>query len=161
MKWFRLRPGLKAGDKAPSFDLPDEEGRRHRLGDYSGRWLVIFFYPKDNSPICVREACAFNDELDRFRELGAEVLGCSGQDAGSHRRMRSACRLRYRLLCDTEGAMREAWQVPRAPLFGAGRTSYIVDPAGVLRFVFNGRLRGEGHVRRSLEWLQAELGRGN
>jgi peroxiredoxin Q/BCP len=153
---LRFSPGLGPGDEAPAFDLQDQDGRRHRLLDHRGRWLVVFFYPKDNTPGCIREACRFGDDYDRFRELGAEVLGVSGDDQASHRRFREGCRLRYPLLSDPQRAMREDWKVPH--LFKAldGRTTYVVGPDGRVRFVFNDHARAEEHPRRALAYLEKE-----
>jgi peroxiredoxin Q/BCP len=154
MSWWRAQPGLKPGDTAPDFDRLDEDGVRHVLADSRGRWLVLFFYPKDNTPVCVREACAFNEVWEQFQELGADILGCSGQDAESHKAMRAACRLRYRLLCDEDRSAREAWRVPHRLRFSEGRTTYLVDPQGIIRFVFSDLLRGEDHAALTLEFLR-------
>jgi peroxiredoxin Q/BCP len=153
VSWLRLHPGLGPGAAAPAFALADEDGVLHRLEDYRGRWLLLFFYPQDGSPGCLREACRFNDALDDFRALGAEVLGCSGQGAASHRRFREACRLRYRLLTDPGRAVREAWQVPHFLRLIDGRCSYLVDPQGVLRWVHHDKAP-ETHVTGGLEFLR-------
>lgn len=154
MSWWRAQPGLKPGVMAPDFDRLDEEGKRHVLADSRGRWLVVFFYPKDNTPVCVREACAFNEHWEQFRELGADILGCSGQDAASHLAMRASCRLNYRLLCDEDRAMREAWGVPHHLRISEGRTTYLVDPEGKVRYVFSDPFRGEDHAVLTLEFLR-------
>jgi peroxiredoxin Q/BCP len=117
----------------------------------------VFFYPRDNTPVCVREACAFNDYFGDFRAAGADILGCSGQNAESHLRMRAACRLQYRLLCDPDRAMREAFKVPRR--FGVeGRVTYLIDPERKVRFCFDDAARGEEHAQRTLEFLRAAQG---
>jgi peroxiredoxin Q/BCP len=153
---FRVRPGLAPGDAAPDFQLQDQDGRLHRLQDHAGRWLVVFFYPKDNTPGCIREACRFGDDYDRFRALGAEVLGVSGDDQASHQRFREGCRLRYPLLSDPGRVMREAWQVPHWMKAFDGRTTYVVGPQASIRFVFNDRARAEEHPQRALAFLEQE-----
>lgn len=158
MALLRLWPGLKAGDPAPDFDCPDEDGRRWRLADLKGRWLVLFFYPRDNTPVCLKEACSFNDDYEDFRALGAEVLGCSGQDAESHRQFRQACRLRYRLLTDADGALRKAFKVPDLLGLFPGRTTYLVDPQGVIRFVHDDRVDGNSHPALALKALREAQG---
>jgi len=160
MPWWQYKPGLKPGDAAPGFDLLDEEGTRRRLEDYRGRWLVVFFYPLDNSPVCLKEACAFNEQWELFREKGAEILGCSGQDAASHLAMRAACRLRYRLLCDVDGTMRKAWGVPHGLGLGRSRVTYLVDPDAKVRFVYNNLLRGEDHASLTLDFLARAVSQG-
>jgi peroxiredoxin Q/BCP len=154
MALLRLAPGLKPGDPAPDFDRLDEDGARHTLGGYRGRWLVLFFYPKDNSSGCMKEACRFNDDFDLFQDLGADILGCSGQDAESHRRFRRGCRLRYRLLSDPGRAMRDAWQVPHFLRVLDGRCTFLIDPQGILRWVHNQASRPEEHSSRALAFLR-------
>jgi peroxiredoxin Q/BCP len=154
--WLRLRPGLKVGDAAPGFDLLDQDGRRHRLEDYRGRWLVVFFYPKDNTPGCIREACRFGDDYDQFRALGAEVLGVSGDGSESHQRFREGCRLRYQLLSDPGRVLREDWGLPHFFRRLDGRSTFVLDPAGIVRFVHNRRTRAEDHPVRALAFLQSQ-----
>ena len=154
MALLRISPGLKAGDPAPPFDRLDEDGARHDLARYRGRWLVLFFYPKDHSSGCMREACRFNDDFELFQELGADLLGCSGQDAESHRLFRQGCRLRYRLLSDPGRVMREAWAVPHWLDLLDGRTTFVVDPLGCIRAVFDHRLGAEGHPQEALAFLR-------
>jgi peroxiredoxin Q/BCP len=157
MALLRLRPGLKVGDPAPDFDCPDEDGKRWSLAELKGRWLVLFFYPRDNTPICLKEACIFNDDYAEFRGLGAEVLGCSGQDAASHRRFRQACRLQYRLLSDVDGALRRAFKTPDLLGLFPSRTTYLVDPQGVIRFVHDDRAHGDTHPALALKALRQAL----
>ena len=154
MALLRLHSGLKAGDPAPAFDCQDEDGKRHRLADYAGRWLVLFFYPKDGTPICAKEACQFNEDWDSFKALGAEVLGCSMQDAESHRSFRKACRLRYRLLTDVDGALLAAYKVPHLLGRFRGRSTFLIDPQGLIRFVHDDRVDGLSHPALALKALQ-------
>ncbi len=154
MSWLRYRPGLRPGDQAPGFERLDEEGRLHRLEDYRGHWLLVFFYPQDGSSGCMREACRFNDDLDLFSELGCSVLGCSGQDAESHRRFRQGCRLRYRLLSDPGRVMREAWRTPHFLRLIDGRSSYLIDPQGIVRWAYSDAGKPEQHPARALAFLK-------
>ncbi len=151
---FRLWPGLKPGDAAPDFDLLDQDGRSHRATDYRGRWLVLFFYPKDNTPGCVREACRFGDDHQLFKDLGAEIVGISGDAQASHLSFRQTCRLRYDLLSDPERSVRDAWKVPHILRALEGRTTYVVDPQGIVRFVYDQRLKAEQHPVLALEFLR-------
>lgn len=155
MTFLRWQPGLGVGDAAPDFDCPDEDGKQHRLADYRGRWLVLFFYPKDDTPICLKEACAFNDDWDEFRRLGAEVLGCSTQGAESHKRFREACRLRYRLLTDEHGRVRNAFKVPHLLGLFTARCTFLIDPQGSIRFTLQDQEDGLAHPARALEALRA------
>lgn len=154
MSVLRVFPGLHIGDLAPDFDLFDADGKRHRLEDYRRGSLVVFFYPKDNTPGCIVEACRFGDDYDRFRALGAEVLGISGDDQASHARFREGCRLRYDLLSDPVRAMRDAWKVPHFLSLWQGRCTYIVDPQGRVSFVLLQQTRAEEHPIKALAHLE-------
>jgi peroxiredoxin Q/BCP len=154
VSWLRLGPGLRAGDPAPDFERSDEDGTLHRLSDYRGRWLLLFFYPEDNTPGCIREACRFNDDYDAFAAEGAVILGCSGQDAASHRRFREGCRLRYRLLTDPGRVLRDAYRVPTWFRLADGRCSYLIDPQGIIRWVFHSESDPEAHAVGALQHLR-------
>ncbi len=91
---------LSVGDIAPNFTLPDQDGRSHTLEDYRGSWVVLYFYPKDDTPGCTKEACNFRDEKGRLEELGAVVLGVSADDVESHGRFHSKYGLNFALLSD-------------------------------------------------------------
>lgn len=161
MSWYRLKAGLQPGQAAPAFDGLDEEGQHQRLQDYRGRWLLLFFYPQDGSPGCIREACRFNDDFDAFSILGASLLGCSGQDAASHQRFREGCRLRYRLLTDPGRVIREAWQVPHIFRLIDGRCSFLIDPQGIVRWVYANARQPEQHSALALETLRRFVAEGN
>src|SRR5438067_1018772 len=94
---------LEAGDRAPAFSLPDQDGKIHRLADYKGQMVVLYFYPKDETPGCTAEACSFRDNEPAIKAQGAVVLGVSTDDAGSHQRFREKHELPFPLLVD-EGA---------------------------------------------------------
>jgi peroxiredoxin Q/BCP len=159
MALLRMHAGLKPGEAAPDFDCLDEDGQRHRLGDFKGRWLVLFFYPKDGTPICAKEACQFNEDWDSFRSLGADVLGCSVQDAGSHRQFRKACRLRYRLLTDVDGAVLRAYKVRHLLGRFRGRSTFLIGPDGLIRFVHDDRVDGLSHPALALKALRLAVGK--
>ncbi len=153
MQWSA---GLRLGEQAPDFELLDQDDKIRRLSEFKGRWLVVFFYPKDHTPGCIREACRFADEHAAFRALGAEVLGVSGDTPQSHLSFALACRASYPLLSDPDRVMRDAWKVPH--LFGrlSGRSTYVLDPQGVVRFVFDSRAHAESHPLLALRFLQQE-----
>lgn len=100
---------LEAGDVAPPFDLPDQDGKRHRLVDYAGQTVVVYFYPKDETPGCVAQACSLRDDYADIRESGAVLLGVSTDDAESHRAFRAHHELPFPLLVDTDAVMASAY----------------------------------------------------
>lgn len=95
----------KAGQSAPSFDLPDHLGHRHRLEDYAGKWVVLYFYPKDDTPGCTKEACSFRDDLFQLEKLGAKVIGVSVDDTDSHTKFAKKYNLPFPLLVDKDGKL--------------------------------------------------------
>lgn len=140
---------LKTGDVAPSFALEDQDSQMRRLDDLNGRILVLFFYPKDDTPGCTAEACSFRDQHERLRALGAEVWGVSGDDAVSHRRFAERHQLPFPLLSDSTGGLRRSFGVPKTFGLLPARVTYVIDQKRVIQLVFNNLLDGPAHVREA------------
>ena len=136
---------LSSGDRAPQIALTDQNGVERRSDQLAGKALVLFFYPKDDTPGCTMEACAFRDSYADLQALGAEVWGVSGDDAGSHQRFASRHNLPYPLLVDRGNQLRKALGVPAVLGLLPGRVTYVVDGEGVIRHVFNNLLDGPAH----------------
>ncbi len=149
-----MAPALVAGDRAPLIALMDGEGMERRSDALAGRPLVLFFYPKDDTPGCTAEACAFRDSFPDLQALGAEVWGVSGDDAASHQRFASRHRLPYPLLVDSGNALRKAFGVPAVLGLLPGRVTYVIDGGGIIRHVFNNLLDGAAHRREAIEALR-------
>ena len=145
---------LVAGDRAPLIALPDQSGVQRRSDLLDGRALVLFFYPKDDTPGCTVEACAFRDSYADLQALGAEVWGVSGDDAASHQRFASRHNLPYPLLVDRGNQLRQAFGVPSVLGLLPGRVTYVIDGGGVIRHVFNNLLDGPAHRREATAALQ-------
>jgi peroxiredoxin Q/BCP len=133
-------PLVEPGRKAPAFALPDQDGKTHRLRDYVGRPLILYFYPKDDTPGCTREACAFRDALPDFKKGRAAVLGVSVLDTASKARFARKHKLNFPLLADPEHAVADkygAWQKKNLygrTYMGVARMTYLIGPDGkVLR----------------------------
>jgi len=149
---------LGVGDSLPDFSLEDQDGEMRSPTSVRGRWLVLFFYPKDDTPGCTAEACSFRDNAAVFKNLNAEVWGISGDDGVSHRRFATRHNLEYPLLSDKNNALRRSMNVPKAMGLLPGRVTYVVDGEGVIRHVFSNLLDGPAHVReaeRIISTLQA------
>ena len=149
---------LGVGDSLPDFNLEDQDGEMRSPASVRGRWLVLFFYPKDDTPGCTAEACSFRDSAAVFKNLNAEVWGISGDDGVSHRRFATRHNLEYPLLSDKNNALRRSMNVPKAMGLLPGRVTYVVDGEGVIRHVFSNLLDGPAHVReaeRIISTLQA------
>jgi thioredoxin-dependent peroxiredoxin len=149
-------PGrLGVNDIAPDLSLPDQRGKLISLKDYRGKKaVVVYFYPKDGTSICTAEACSFRDSYDRFKELGAEVIGVSSDSVESHRKFAEKNNLRFTLLADTSGMARKAFGVPNAAMVMPGRVTYVIDKEGVIRYVFNSMLDGFKHTTEALRIVQ-------
>ncbi len=132
----------------------DAHGVERRCDQRQGKALVLFFYPKDDTPGCTMEACAFRDSYADLQALGAEVWGVSGDDAGSHRRFATRHQLPYPLLVDSGNRLRKAFGVPSVLGLLPGRVTYVIDAGGVIRHVFNNLLDGPAHRREALAVLQ-------
>ena len=149
-----------AGDPAPDFALPDDSGAIHRLGDQRGRWTVVYFYPRDETPGCTAEACAFRDANDDLVAAGATVWGISPDDAASHRRFRARHRLPVPLLVDGDHAVAElygAWvEKVRSGrrTMGVQRSTFLVGPDGRIARAWH-RVSPEGHAGEVAAALEA------
>lgn len=132
-----------AGDKAPQFSLKDGDGRTVKLSDYKGRKVVLYFYPRDMTPGCTKEACAFQEDLSEFDERNVAVLGVSTDDARSHQRFSEKYGLKFPLLADTEHRVAEeygVWQEKNMygrKVWGIKRKTFIIDEQGRIACVFD------------------------
>jgi peroxiredoxin Q/BCP len=122
--------------------------------DLEGRNAVLFFYPKDSSPVCSVEACAFRDAYEEFLNYGCEVIGISSDDEISHKRFAGSNNLPFRLLSDPGNQIRKKFGVP-ADLFGLipGRVTYLIDREGMVKYKFNSQLNAGRHVKEALHYL--------
>jgi len=128
----------QAGQAAPDFSLPDQQGKLHRLADYRGKWLVLYFYPKDDTPGCTKQACAFRDDISKLRELGAEVVGVSVDDTASHAEFAKKYSLPFPLLADQQGTVAERYGSLTKLLVMkfAKRNTFLIDPQGKIAKVY-------------------------
>ena len=147
---------LGVGDAAPDFSLPSQKGGEVKLsGLLKGHEVVLYFYPKDNTPGCTAEAKAFRDSYEVFRELGAEVVGISSDSVDSHVDFASRCDLPFTLLSDPGGRVRRLYGVPSSMGLFPGRVTYIIDARGVVRHVFNSQFNVTKHVDEAIRVLQS------
>ncbi len=149
---------LEAGDRAPAFTLKDQDGNEHSLADYAGRTVVLYFYPKDDTPGCTKEACSFRDNFGAIEKAGAVILGVSVDGAASHQKFRAKYDLPFPLLVD-EGAKVAtaygAWGekvLYGKTVIGMTRSTFIIGPDGSLTKVWK-RARADGHGEQVLKAL--------
>jgi peroxiredoxin Q/BCP len=152
--------GIQAGDKAPDFTLPSQAGEPVRLSDRLGeRVVVLYFYPRDETSGCTKEACAFRDSHEVFAEAGAEVIGVSSDSVERHAAFAGHHELPFTLLSDQGGQVRRSYGVPAALGVLPGRVTYVIDRTGTVRHVFNSMMNIGRHVEDALavvKQLQAE-----
>lgn len=128
----------KQGDNAPDFMLPDQNGQVRKLSDYAGQWVVLYFYPKDDTPGCTKEACSFRDDLAQLEKLGAKVIGVSIDDSNSHAKFAAKYHLPFPLLADSDGKVAEAYGALNNLLVIkiAKRYTFLIDPKGKISKVY-------------------------
>ena len=150
---------LKIGQKAPEFSLTDQDGRVHRLTDYRGQWLLLYFYPKDNTPGCAKEACAIRDAWQDFEGANAAVLGASVDSAKSHKKFAADFSLPFPLLADEKKELVKKYGVWAKKKFigreymGTLRTSFLINPKGKISKIYE-KVKPEIHAEEVL----ADLG---
>lgn len=154
---------VQVGDLAPDFTLNDANGIPVSLHDLLGKnEIILFFYPKDNTPVCTAEACAFRDSYEEFQKLGAEVVGISSDNSVSHRSFAALHRLPFLLLSDPGNVVRKRYGA--ASVFGLlpGRVTYLIDREGIVQHVFSSAFNAAQHVaemKQVLESLRANAPR--
>lgn len=147
---------LKIGDKVPSFVLKDQTGTKYNIDDLiEKKALVIFFYPKDFTPGCIKEVCSFRDQYEDFTDLGAEVIGISGDSEKSHDKFAEKYKLPFILLSDIDKKVRNMFGV-KSSLLGLlpGRVTFVVDKKGIIQLIFEDQFGAEKHIIESLAILK-------
>jgi len=146
---------LKIGDKVPDFSLINQNGEKFNLNQVIGKSnLVIYFYPKDDTPGCTKEACKFRDEFEVFNELQAQVIGISSDDVKSHKAFAEKYQLPFLLLSDTDKKVRKLFGVPKFAGIFPGRVTYIIDKKGKIVYIFNSMQKAEKHISEAKKILQ-------
>lgn len=153
----------KEGDKAPNFNLLDQDGKPHALVDYTGQWVVLFAYPRANTPGCTREAIAFTGLAGQFAKSGAAVLGISPDSCAAQQKFKQAHKLKVPLLADSDKAVTTSWGIYGEKVMygkkvkGIIRSTYLIDPKGVIQKVWS-KVKVDGHAEKVLEALKGLQG---
>jgi peroxiredoxin Q/BCP len=146
---------LRVGDRAPDFTLPSGTGPEVRLSDVlKQRAVVLYFYPKDETPGCTAEACAFRDSYEVFKDAGAEVIGVSGDSAESHQSFAAHHRLPFLLLADVGDGVGKRYGTRKLLGLLGGRVTFVIDRQGIVRHVFDSQVQATRHVDEALETIR-------
>ena len=146
---------LEVGTKAPEFTLPDQNGEMHSLSDYKGKKVILYFYPKDNTSGCTKQACGFSERYPQFLEKGAVVLGVSKDTVASHKKFEEKYGLAFTLLADPERTVIEAYDVWKEKKtagkisMGVVRTTYLIDEEGII-IKANGKVKAADDAEKML-----------
>lgn len=150
---------LKEGKGAPGFELMDQEGKLHKLSDYLGKIVILYFYPKDDTPGCTVEACNFRDNFEVFKAAGVEILGISPDNVKSHAKFQQKHSLQFPLLADEDHKVCEVYGVWGPKKFmgkeynGVYRTTYIIDEQGLIKKTFE-NVKPDEHAQEILNLLE-------
>jgi len=145
---------LEPGDQAPDFEF-EQDGQTRRLSDLQGHSAaVVYFYPKDNTPVCTRQACHFRDAADEFRGLNAQVIGISADDGDSHSRFASQHDLNFPLVSDRGGRLAKAYGVNKTLGLLPGRVTFVIDKQGVVQRSYASQFSAQKHVSEAVETLK-------
>ncbi|MEO0470149.1 MAG: peroxiredoxin [Bacteroidota bacterium] len=147
---------LKIGDVAPDFSLPNQEGKNVSLQQFQGqKHVVLYFYPKDETPGCTAEACGFRDQYEAFTDAGAEVIGVSADSIESHQSFARHRRLPFQLLSDPDNAIRKKYGV-KSGMFGLlpGRETFVIDKEGKVRHRFASQIQIQSHIKEALQVIK-------
>lgn len=146
---------VQVGDRAPMFEAVTHTGRPLKLADYLGQQtVVLYFYPRDNTPGCTAQACSFRDDYEAFTAAGAVVIGISSDSSASHEQFAAQKRLPFELVSDPDNRLRKLYGVPNNLFVLPGRVTYVIDREGIVRLVFNSQLNATGHVAEALKIVE-------
>ena len=154
-KKYKMSKSIEVGDKAPHFILKDQEGNNFSSKDFiEKKPLVVFFYPKDFTPGCVKEVCSFRDQYQDFQDHGVEVIGISSDSEKSHQNFIEKYNLPFILLSDSKGEVRKQFGIP-SKMFGLlpGRMTFVIDIKGTVQLSFNSQFGAEKHIEEALKVL--------
>lgn len=150
---------LTQGTPAPDFTLPDQGGREHTLSEHRGQWVLVYFYPKDDTPGCTKEACMIRDNFPQFKKLNMQVFGISVDSVAKHKKFAEKYELPFTLLSDEEKkvvAMYDVWQKKKfmgREYMGTMRTSFLIDPKGTIAKIYEG-VKPDRHAEEVLADLE-------
>lgn len=155
MKEYDRLKDISVGEPAPDFTLPSQDGGDISLGGLLGKGpIVLYFYPRDDTPGCTAEACTFRDSYEDFKEVGAEVVGISSDSIDKHKDFAKQHSLPFILLSDRSGEVRRKYRVPKTFGLMPGRVTFVIDKRGFIRYIFSSQFKATEHIRRALDIIR-------
>jgi len=159
LKIFKNSPekkGLEVGDNVPYFELLDQNNTLFKSDDFIGKQsVVVYFYPKDDTPGCTKQACKFRDEFEAFANLNVKVIGISKDSVESHKEFEEKYQLPFTLLADVKNEVRALFGVSKSAMgMLPGRVTYIIDKEGVIQYIFDDMMHAEKHIAVALDFLK-------
>jgi thioredoxin-dependent peroxiredoxin len=149
---------IRVGDRTPEFSATTQDGSIIHLSDFLAKGaVVLFFYPRDGTPVCTREACSFRDSYEQFVDAGAAVIGVSSDSPEIHRDFARQHCLRFPLISDAGGALRKAFGVPRTFGLLPGRVTYVINKNGIVQRIYSAQFASKEHVRQALKAVGADV----
>ena len=145
----------KEGSPAPWFSAPSQTGATVTLDEFKGQWVVLYFYPADDTPGCTAEACSFRDSHEDFVDAGAVVIGVSSDSIEKHVKFAEKHQLPFTLLSDGDGQARKIYGVKKSMGLLPGRVTYVIDPDGIVRKIFSSQLGAKKHHTEALAAINA------
>eukprot|EP01105_Mastigella_eilhardi_P014049 TRINITY_DN3195_c0_g1_i2.p2 TRINITY_DN3195_c0_g1~~TRINITY_DN3195_c0_g1_i2.p2 ORF type:complete len:177 (+),score=65.29 TRINITY_DN3195_c0_g1_i2:78-533(+) len=142
---------VKVGDEAPDFELEDQNGAKYHLKDHRGQIIVLYFYPKDETPGCTAEACSFRDQFSVFKSAGTEVVGISSDTVAAHKAFAAHHGLPFTLLSDPGQQVRKLFGVTNTLFLIPGRVTFVIDGNGVIQHTFSSQMNASKHVQQALQ----------
>jgi peroxiredoxin Q/BCP len=149
-------PNLQIGDRAPLFSATAHDGSTVNLSDFLGKQgLVLFFYPKDGTPVCTKEVCSFRDAYGKFTDAGVAVVGVSSDSATKHQSFAKQHQLPFPLISDSDGSLQRLFGVSKKLGLIPGRMTFVIDKDGIVRLIYSALFASEEHVRQALQATRA------
>ena len=149
--------GYLLDTKLPQFNLYDDEEKIVTEQDISGKWNVIFFYPKDDSPGCTIQSCSFRDKYEEFNNLGVQIFGVSGDSVSSHKKFKEKYKLQYPLWSDKGGKLAKDLMLKKSLGILSARITLIVNPQEIITYVYTSQIGVSGHVRKALKEIKSQI----
>ncbi len=156
---MKAQSAITVGDRVPVFTLKDQSGADFNMKDYIGKTaMVIYFYPKDDTPGCTKEACSFRDAYEQFTDKNIKVIGISSDDVQSHKNFAEKYNLPFSLLADTEGMVRKLFGV-KGNVFGLipGRVTYVINKEGEVIFMYDSQFKAQNHIEEAIKAINSSM----